>query len=328
MSRYLRVDHGWFAYNPMRINVGSIGWAEHPEQTGIISPDYVVFSCSDRIEARLLYLFLRSAVGLRAINLETAGPVRERLYFDSLARIGFPLPPRSEQERIVARIEDLSIKINEVRGLREQQERDVCNLLLSAFWRVSRTVPRLPMGKVAPVVRRPVDIDVSTSYPELGIRSFGNGTFHKPALSGSELGSKRIFKIEAGDLLFSNVFAWEGAIAVARPEDTGRFGSHRFITCVPKKQSATSHFLCFYFLTNEGLELIRAASAGGAGRNRTLGLEALANIAVPVPSLDAQIWFDSLQSHVTAMKKLQGVAAAELYALIPSILDRAFNGEL
>jgi hypothetical protein len=26
LSRYLRIDHGWFAYNPMRINVGSIGW--------------------------------------------------------------------------------------------------------------------------------------------------------------------------------------------------------------------------------------------------------------------------------------------------------------
>src|SRR5215510_14685682 len=110
MSRYLRVDHCWFAYNPMRINVGSIGWAEHQNQTGVISPDYVVFSCTDRIEPKLLFLLLRSAVGLRAINLETAGSVRERLYFDSLARIRFPLPPPSEQRRIVARIEELAAK--------------------------------------------------------------------------------------------------------------------------------------------------------------------------------------------------------------------------
>jgi type I restriction enzyme S subunit len=37
MSRYLRVAHRWFAFNPMRINVGSIGWAERPDQTGVIS---------------------------------------------------------------------------------------------------------------------------------------------------------------------------------------------------------------------------------------------------------------------------------------------------
>jgi type I restriction enzyme, S subunit len=109
-------------------------------------------------------------------------------------------------------------------------------------------------------------------YPELGIRSFGNGTFHKPALNDLELGGKRIFKIEPDDLLFNNVFAWEGAIAVARSQDFRRFGAHRFITCVPKKDKATSRFLCFYFLTNEGLELIGAASPGGAGRNRTLAL--------------------------------------------------------
>ena len=120
MSRYLRVDHRWFAYNPMRINVGSVGWAERPDQTGVISPDYVVFSCTSQIEPKLLYLFLRSAIGLRAINLETAGSVRERLYFESLARIRFSLPPLPEQRRIVARIEELAAKINEARGLRQQ----------------------------------------------------------------------------------------------------------------------------------------------------------------------------------------------------------------
>ena len=119
MSRYLRVDHRWFAYNPMRINVGSVGWAERPDQTGVISPDYVVFSCTSQIEPKLLYLFLRSAIGLRAINLETAGSVRERLYFESLARIRFSLPPLPEQRRIVARIEELAAKINEARGLRD-----------------------------------------------------------------------------------------------------------------------------------------------------------------------------------------------------------------
>src|SRR5438876_1858669 len=99
MSRYLRVEKHWFAYNPMRINVGSIGWAETGNQTGVISPDYVVFSCTERIVPRLLFEFLKHRRGLQAINGETAGSVRERLYFESLARIQFPLPPLAEQRR-------------------------------------------------------------------------------------------------------------------------------------------------------------------------------------------------------------------------------------
>jgi type I restriction enzyme S subunit len=239
-----------------------------------------------------------------------------------------PLPPLPEQQRIVARIEALAVKINEARAIRHQQNLEMRQMLLGAFQTVTRDTARLLMGDVAPLVRRSVDVDPDSVYPELGIRSFGNGTFHKPPLSGLEIGGKRIFKIEPNDLLFNNVFAWEGAIAVAKSEDAGRFGSHRFITCVPREDKATSRFLCFYFLTNEGLELIRAASPGGAGRNRTLGLEALANIPVPIPNIDAQLWFDGLQAQVDALKKLQRETTAELDALLPSVLDKAFKGEL
>jgi type I restriction enzyme M protein len=175
-----------------------------------------------------------------------------------------PLPPIAEQRRIVARIEELAAKINEARRLRVHQQKEMQQLLHSIFWKASKTAPRMPMGDVAPLVRRPVDVELDASYPELGIRSFGNGTFHKPPLIGSEVGSNRIFKIEPGDLGFSNVFAWEGAIAVARIEDVGRFGSHRFITCVPRKGYATSDFLCFYFLTDEGPRV----DSGGIPRRR------------------------------------------------------------
>src|SRR5688500_8948597 len=81
MSRYLRVEKNWFAYNPMRINVGSIGCALKPEQSGVISPDYVVFSCSEGILPQFLFSFLKHPRGLQKINSVTAGSVRERLYF-------------------------------------------------------------------------------------------------------------------------------------------------------------------------------------------------------------------------------------------------------
>jgi type I restriction enzyme S subunit len=125
-----------------------------------------------------------------------------------------------------------------------------------------------------------------------------------------------------------NVFAWEGAVAVAKPEDKGRYGSHRFITCVPRKDVITANFLCFYFLTEEGLEKLGEASPGGAGRNKTLGLTTLSKIQVPVPTMDKQQWFESLLFEADRLKTLQAQTAAELDALLPAILDRAFKGEL
>lgn len=90
----------------------------------------------------------------------------------------------------------------------------------------------------------------------------------------------------------------------------------------------TSDFLCFYFLTAEALEKIQFASPGGAGRNRTLGLKRLENIEVQVPDYGKQLWFNQLQSYVAKIKQAQSENEIELKALVPSVLDKAFKGEL
>ncbi len=140
---------------------------------------------------------------------------------------------------------------------------DAQAMLRSSFQAIIKGEEFRPMAEIAPIVRRKVEIDMDGEYPELGVRSFGKGAFHKPVLNGIDVGSKKLYYIEPGDLVFSNVFAWEGAIAVVQPEDAGRVGSHRFITCVPTPDMATADFFRFYLLTNEGIEKVREASPGG-----------------------------------------------------------------
>ncbi|RXU16907.1 hypothetical protein B1F70_09365, partial [Pseudomonas syringae] len=155
-------------------------------------------------------------------------------------------------------------------------------LELPVGWNVVR------LGDIAPLIRRPVEINRDATYPELGLRSYGKGTFHKPALLGAKVGNKRLFEIKTGDLLFSNVFAWEGAVAVARHEDDGRFGSHRYITCTVDESRADTSYVFRYLITPAGIASLTLASPGGAGRNKTLGLSALANITMPLPPLAEQ----------------------------------------
>ena len=102
LSRYKLLKKGWFAYNPMRINVGSIGYADSDEKVGIISPDYVVFSCSELIHPEYFFHFIKSDIGLLEISKNTGGSVRERLYFHKLSNIEIELPGYSDQEKIVA----------------------------------------------------------------------------------------------------------------------------------------------------------------------------------------------------------------------------------
>lgn len=99
LSRYKLIEKGWFAYNPMRVNVGSIGYAFEVDHIGIVSPDYVVFSCSEKIIPEYLLYLLKSDEGIEAINKNASGAVRKRLYFSNLANIEIVLPSLDTQRR-------------------------------------------------------------------------------------------------------------------------------------------------------------------------------------------------------------------------------------
>lgn len=239
-----------------------------------------------------------------------------------------PVPTPHEQQRLVARIEAQTSRVEHIRKAQRELETELRGILNGYYAEICADAEWKPLADVAPQVRRPVSVEAGQSYPELGIRSFGKGTFHKPAIAAEQLGSKRIYHIHPGDLIFNNVFGWEGAVAVVKPEDAGRVGSHRFITCVPKANVATTPFLYFHFTTEQGLHDLGDASPGGAGRNRTLGLAALGNIQVPVPKYDKQVVFACLWEKVESTRRLQAEITADLAAYVPAILAKAFRGEL
>ncbi len=162
----------------------------------------------------------------------------------------------------------------------------------------------------------------------MGVRSFGKGTFKKPVLTGKQIGKKRIYRIHEGDLVFNNVFAWERAMAVAKAEDHDRVGSHRFITYVPHERKATSEFLCYHFLSKHGIEDIRAASPGSAGRNCTLGLKKLEKIKVPAPDYEEQKRFSEIAKRRQLIQHKAAEIEEDAKAFSAALIAKAFRGEL
>lgn len=89
LGDYLVIEPGSFAYNPYRINVGSIGLT--PEGlTGLVSPAYIVFRAKEKLIPEVLLDFLKSPEGLRQINKLASGAVRKALRFEDLSEIEFP----------------------------------------------------------------------------------------------------------------------------------------------------------------------------------------------------------------------------------------------
>jgi len=181
---------------------------------------------------------------------------------------------------------------------------------MDSFARATKAAPLRRLGDVAPLQRRPAAVDPTKEYPQVSVRSFGRGTFHKAPLIGSEITWEKPHLVKRGDIVISNIKAWEGAVAVAAPEDDGRYGSHRYLTCVPVPNVVTARYVALYLLTPTGLRGLGAASPGSADRNRTLSTKALLDIQIPVPSYDSQLWFDDIWDILLELRTLQSNAAS------------------
>jgi len=296
---------------------------------GFGSTEFHVVRAGVNTQPEWLHLILRTReVRDDAANAMQGAAGQQRVPIGFLEQLKIPLPSRSEQQRIVTRVEELTSRAQKLHELNASLVDDMTRLLRTEFKRITQNAPTKPFRNVAKLVRRWVKTKADQNYPETGIRSFGKGTFHKPALTGEQIGNKRISLIKAGDLVFMNVFAWEGAIAVAQPEDEGRVASHRFMMHEVVPDQATAEFLCYYFLTDNGLEQIRGASPGSAGRNRTLGITKLEKIPVPVPPIEDQRRFAKLQKFHFKLQRLHKEAQSELASFTPALLAKAFRGEL
>lgn len=90
---YKKMENGWLAYNPYRINVGSIGLKTESQKFEFISPAYIVFSCNDRLLPDFLFKLFKTERFNQIINENTTGSVRQNLTFDILKTLDIPLPP-------------------------------------------------------------------------------------------------------------------------------------------------------------------------------------------------------------------------------------------
>ena len=146
----------------------------------------------------------------------------------------------------------------------------------------------LPLGEVAPLVRRVIAPAPDATYTELGVRSFNKGTFHRRTVKGTEFTWQELYLVRKNDLVFSNIMAWEGAVALAGLDDDGCVGNHRMLTCACDETRVNPAFLAHYFKTPEGMTKLVGASTGTVARNRTLTATALGRMTVPVPQLAVQ----------------------------------------
>ena len=111
VRNYKVVHKGDFAYNPARINVGSIAVLKRCD-SGIVSPMYICFRIDDSaVDTSFFELFLESKTFKDEMEIRLEGSVRRCLSFEAMCEINLPCPTIMEQRSISDKIGHISSKI-------------------------------------------------------------------------------------------------------------------------------------------------------------------------------------------------------------------------
>lgn len=139
LSNYKIVRRGHYAYNPSRINVGSIARLDAWEY-GALSPMYVVFQVRDGLDSDFFGHWLRSAEARQRIALAAQGSVRETVSFGDLGSIPIPVPTIDRQQAISRVLnsgrDEIALIDSEIQAL-TRQKRGLMQKLLTGEWRVN-----------------------------------------------------------------------------------------------------------------------------------------------------------------------------------------------
>ena len=142
LNTYRIVKRDMIAYNPSRINVGSVALQDKNDEV-VVSPLYVVFSVDEsKVAPGYVVRFLKSKPGLDQIAFQSIGTVRNNLKYKALCQMELTLPSLSVQRDRLANFVSIESQISQSRKAIEQLDQLVKSRFVEMFGD-----PSLPNGR-------------------------------------------------------------------------------------------------------------------------------------------------------------------------------------
>ena len=333
---------GEFLVAEIDAKVGGFGILPPELDAAVVSSHYFLFAIKEaKLNRRFLDFFIRTPSFREQV--EAQGSTNYAAIRPSHV-LGYeiPLPPLTEQQRIVARIEELADQISEARALRSQaaEETEVLPRKTADQLLDSKLAPRVLLrdllseplmnGLSVPASR----LGSGICFAKAGVVNSGVFNTEETKLVDVELAPDSRYWLRKGDIVVSrgNSPEFVGRAAVYEGKPAKCAMPDLLIRVRLDSNKADTHFVSAFFHTSEARNYIAAQISGTSSTMPKISQPKLEALAVPVPPLAEQhrivAELDALQAEVDALKRLQAESAAELDALLPAILDRAFKGEL
>ena len=321
---------------------GALGIVPRALDGAVVSNDFPLF---DTDAARALPSFLgwlvKTAAFVELCRRASEGTTnRVRLQEARFLDAEIPLPPLPEQRRIVAKLDGISAKVDETKTIRSQATSELALVIRNEAQRIFASLATYPTRPLGSVCRDIIDclhsnpIYSETGIPTLRSPDVGWGVLH---LSGARRTDEREYQRrtrrgepQVGDLVLVREGGGTGRAAIVEPDQRFSLGQ-RVMLLRPTTESVEPRFLLHQWLSPRIQdEHIEALTKGSASPH--LNISAIRDFPIALPPLDVQrkisAHLDSLGAVVGRVTSAQARTKAELEALMPAILDRAFKGEL
>lgn len=139
LSNYKVVKNGEFAYNPSRLNVGSIDQLTNFTD-GLLSPMYVIFKCNEKLLSNYMKHWITTAEFNTKVRNSAQGSVRETVDFKTLSSIKINLPSDISEQQAIANVlstaDDEIDLLNKKLILFKEQKKGLMQQLLTGNIRV------------------------------------------------------------------------------------------------------------------------------------------------------------------------------------------------
>jgi len=341
VSNYKIIKDKYFAYNPYRINVGSLAFSGS-EHKGIVSPAYVVFYCGNDLDPEYLWKFLKSDVGLFYIRQGGKGSVRSSLSFERLQEIEIPLPPFPEQIRIVKKIKEIEEKFKKLSKQDLISFNAVDSVLNSYTEKIilkNKNWKRFPLkskAKINPSKAELRGFDEKTEVSFLPMPSVDDktGTIKAPLVRKYLEVKTGYTYFKDGDVIFAKITPCmeNGKSAVCTNLINGiGFGSTEFHVIRPNIKEILPEWIHLVVRSKKFREEAEKNMPGTAGQKR-VPKEFLEDYQFPVPKIEEQkkiiIKTNELIEKQQLLKLELGKREYLIKSFMPSIFAEAFGGEL
>ncbi|MGE4444357.1 MAG: restriction endonuclease subunit S [Candidatus Altimarinota bacterium] len=285
LKNYKIVKKGDFAYNPARINVGSIAYLES-EEIGLLSPMYVIFSLNKEIDKDYFSYFIKGNLFNKQVNNFTQGAVRQILSFGDLGNISLLLPPLEVQKEIASKLKELDklieISKNEIDKQENLKKAMMKKLFSEGIGHTEFKDSKLGMipkewevKKFKDIIKRTqLGLNMESSIyneglPLLKMQNLLIGDFNIDDDNLNKIENNNIdnfleYKVNYGDFLFNtrNSYDLVGKSATWKYKDLNNFLFNSNIMRVLFKDNVSSFYLNYFFSSYFGWKQLKSITKG------------------------------------------------------------------